>query len=157
MLHLYPGMLYAAIEESWGSFMCADVRNEEYISCFHLKSIRRSSTLTHSLTHSTWPDYLRKDEWETGNSAGVWAEGLGSWYEKKSFTVRGLSGRSPPLLTQWFTQHWCNLAAKESGLECACVNNDDFTVLVSGGSRCHWVSMCAVWLSHSKWLHQILR
>ena len=26
----------------------------------------------------------------------------------------------------------CNLAGKESGLECACVNNDDFTVLVSG-------------------------
>ena len=25
------------------------------------------------------------------------------------------------------------LAAKESGLECACVNNDDFAVLVSGG------------------------
>ena len=25
-----------------------------------------------------------------------------------------------------------NLAAKESGLECTCVNNDDFTVLVSG-------------------------
>ena len=28
--------------------------------------------------------------------------------------------------------HRCNLAAKESGLECAWVNNDDFTVLVSG-------------------------
>ena len=26
-----------------------------------------------------------------------------------------------------------NLAAKESGLEWACVNNDDFTVLASGG------------------------
>ena len=25
------------------------------------------------------------------------------------------------------------MAAKESGLECACVNNDNFTVLVSGG------------------------
>ena len=32
-------------------------------------------------------------------------------------------------------QHWCNLAAKESGLECTGVNND-FTVLVSGGGRC---------------------
>ena len=31
----------------------------------------------------------------------------------------------------------CNLAAKESGLECACVNNDDFTVLVSEGGRRH--------------------
>ena len=35
---------------------------------------------------------------------------------------------------------------------CAFMNNDDFTVLVSGGSRCHWVSMCTVWLSHSEWL-----
>ena len=30
-------------------------------------------------------------------------------------------------------QHQCNLAAKESGLECSCVNNDKVTVLVSGG------------------------
>ena len=48
--------------------------------------------------------------------------------------------------------HWCNLEAKESGLECACMNNEDFTVLVSGGSRCHWVSMCTVWPLHSTWL-----
>ena len=34
-------------------------------------------------------------------------------------------------------QHQCNLAAKESGLEFACVNNDNFTVLVSGDGRCH--------------------
>ena len=53
-----------------------------------------------------------------------------------------------------FAQHWCNLAAKESGLECACVYNDNFTVLVSGGSRHRWVSMCTVWPSHSKWLSQ---
>ena len=50
--------------------------------------------------------------------------------------------------------HWCNLAGKGSGLECAGVNNDDFTVLVSGGSRCPWVSACTVWLSHSKWLSE---
>ena len=43
-------------------------------------------------------------------------------------------------------QHWCNLAAKESRLECACMNNDDFTVLVSGGGRRHWVSTCTVWV-----------
>ena len=53
---------------------------------------------------------------------------------------------------EWFSWHWCNLAAKESGLECACVNNDNFTVLVSG--RCHWVSMCPVWPSHSIWLSE---
>ena len=34
---------------------------------------------------------------------------------------------------EWFVWHWCNLTAKESGLECACVNSDDFTVLLSGG------------------------
>ena len=51
-------------------------------------------------------------------------------------------------------QHRGNLAAKESGLKCACVNNDDFTVLVSGCGRHHWVSMCTVWLSHSKWLSE---
>ena len=42
---------------------------------------------------------------------------------------------------EWFVLHWCNLAAKERGLEWACVNNRDFTVPVCGGSRCHWVSM----------------
>ena len=60
-------------------------------------------------------------------------------------------------------QHWlrwlerghpCNLAAKESGLECTWGNKDDFTVLVSGGRRCCWVSMCSVWPSHSKWLSE---
>ena len=40
----------------------------------------------------------------------------------------------------------------ESGLECPCMNNEDFTVLVSGDGRCCWVSMWTVWLSHSKWL-----
>ena len=34
-------------------------------------------------------------------------------------------------------QHQYNLAAKESGLEHTCVNNDDFTVLISRGSICH--------------------
>ena len=40
-----------------------------------------------------------------------------------------------PLLIQqeWFARHQCHLAAKERGLECTRVNNDDFTVLVSGG------------------------
>ena len=51
-------------------------------------------------------------------------------------------------------QHRCNLAAKASGLECACVNNDDFTVLVSGGGRCYWVSMCTLWPLDSKWLSE---
>ena len=49
----------------------------------------------------------------------------------------------------------CNLAAQEAGLECTCVNNSDFTVLVSGGSRCCWVSMYIIMqLSHSKWLSE---
>ena len=32
------------------------------------------------------------------------------------------------------------------------MNSHDFTVLVSGGSRHYWVSMCTVWLLHSKWM-----
>ena len=61
-----------------------------------------------------------------------------------------------PLLIwqEWFAQHWCNLAAKESGLECACMNNDDILVLVSGGGRHRWVRMCTVWPLHSKWLSE---
>ena len=35
--------------------------------------------------------------------------------------------------------HWCNLAAKERELECTCVNNDDFTLLVTGVSGYCWV------------------
>ena len=37
---------------------------------------------------------------------------------------------------------------------CTCVNNDDFTVLVSEGSRCLGVSTCTVWPLHSKWLSE---
>ena len=42
------------------------------------------------------------------------------------------------------------MAAKESGLECACVNKDDFTVLVSGSGARLSVSMCTVWPSPLK-------
>ena len=40
-----------------------------------------------------------------------------------------------PLLIsrEQFAWQWCDLAAKESGLECACVNDDNFTVLVRRG------------------------
>ena len=41
----------------------------------------------------------------------------------------------PNIEQECFAPHQCNLAAKESGLECTCVNNDDFTVLVSGRGR----------------------
>lgn len=34
--------------------MCADVRNKEFISCFHLKSMRRSGTLTHRHSAHGW-------------------------------------------------------------------------------------------------------
>ena len=45
-----------------------------------------------------------------------------------------LSGKCPAIvnITKWFVPHKCNLAAKESGLECTYVNNDVFTVLVRG-------------------------
>ena len=59
---------------------------------------------------------------------------------------------------------WCNLVAKESGLECTCMNNDDFTVLVSGTGRYQWMSTCLCgrsiqndWVSRAMNLHQILR
>ena len=69
-----------------------------------------------------------------------------------------------PLLIQWewVVWHWCNLAAKESGLECACVNNDYLTVLVSGGSRhvewaCVLCGRCIqnAWASKAMDLHHI--
>ena len=37
--------------------------------------------------------------------------------------------------------HQYSLAAKESGLECTCMNNDDFTALIIWGGRLHRVSM----------------
>ena len=78
--------------------------------------------------------------------------------------TQGLSRKSPATVSITRTVYMTsrNLADKESGLECTCTNNDNFTVLVRGGSRCCWVSMCTVWLSHLKWLsramhlHQIL-
>ena len=69
--------------------------------------------------------------------------------------VWGLSGKSPAIFNiprEQFAWYWYNLAAKESRLECTCMNNDDFTVLVSGGGRRCSVSMCILWWSHSKWL-----
>ena len=68
--------------------------------------------------------------------------------------IRGLSGKSPTIvnvtciscmLIAWYG---CNLAAKESGMEFAFMNNDEFTVLVMPPSRCHWMSICTVWLLH---------
>ena len=65
--------------------------------------------------------------------------------------IRSLSRKSPTIINimRMFVQHWCKLTAKESGLECACMNNGDFTVLVSGGGLSEHVYCVA---SHSKWL-----
>ena len=63
--------------------------------------------------------------------------------------VWGMSGKSPTIVN--IRRMVC--MTKDSGLEWAPVDNDNFTVLVSGGSRHHWVSMCAVWPPHSKWLN----
>ena len=62
-----------------------------------------------------------------------------------------------PLLIQWewFVWYRCYLTANKSGLECTRVNNDDFTGPVSGAGKRRWVSMCTVWLSHSKWLNEL--
>ena len=41
----------------------------------------------------------------------------------------------------------CNLAAKENGLECTCMNNDNFTVQVSGAvDAIEWA--CVLWGRH---------
>ena len=63
-----------------------------------------------------------------------------------SLTHKVCPEKVQPLLIQRepFVQQRHNLADKESGLGCACMNNDDFTVLVSGGGRHHWVSMCTM-------------
>ena len=69
------------------------------------------------------------------------------------YIIYTMSRKCPTIVNmgEWFAWHGCNLAAKESGQECASMNNDDCTVLVSGGGKCWWVSMCTVWPLHSKW------
>ena len=70
-----------------------------------------------------------------------------------------------PFLTEWelLRQHQCKTTAKDSGLECTCVKNDDFSILVSGGDdNIKWA--CALcghgfqndWVSRAMNLHQIL-
>ena len=63
-----------------------------------------------------------------------------------------------PLLIrwEWFAQHQCNLSAIESGLECACVNNDDFTVLVSGAvDSVEWACvLCGCHIQMTEWIEQ---
>ena len=48
--------------------------------------------------------------------------------------IRGLSRKSPAIvkITRMVCTTLYNLAAKESELECICMNKDDFTILVSG-------------------------
>ena len=52
----------------------------------------------------------------------------------KRVHIQDLYGKSPAIvnITRMVCMTSMYLAAKESGLECACVNNDDFIVLVSG-------------------------
>ena len=78
------------------------------------------------------------------------------------YVIQGLPGKIPAIVNIMRTVcvTSCNLAAKESGLECTCVNNDDFTVLVSGGGRRCGVSVYCVAvafkMSRAMNLHQIL-
>ena len=60
-------------------------------------------------------------------------------YIKILFVYEVCQEKVQPLLIQQkqFAQHRCNLAAKKDGPECTCVNNDEFTVLVSGCGRHH--------------------
>ena len=66
--------------------------------------------------------------------------------------IRGLFAKNPAIVN--ITRTGCATMFKESGLECAYVNSDDFTVLVSGGSSRQWVNMCSMWPSHSKQLSE---
>ena len=68
-----------------------------------------------------------------------------------------------PSLIQWelFVWHQCNLATRKRVLECACVNNDNFTVLVSGAVDAVDCVLCGCyiqndWTSWAMNLHQIL-
>ena len=58
--------------------------------------------------------------------------------EKICKDIQGLSRKSPDIvnITRMICVTSMQPAAKESGLERAHVNDDDFTALVSGGSRC---------------------
>ena len=58
----------------------------------------------------------------------------------------------PLLIWDWFAQHWCNLSAKDSGLAMHMCEQRWLHCTISEVSRRHWVGMCTVWLSHSKWL-----
>ena len=51
-------------------------------------------------------------------------------------------------------RHQCNLAAKESGLECACMNNDDFTVLVGEVYAIEWACVLCGHCIQNNWLEQ---
>ena len=68
--------------------------------------------------------------------------------------IWGLFGKSPAIVNITVCVASCNLVAKKNGLEWECMNNDDFTVLVSGGGRHHWVSLCTAWLWHVKCLRK---
>ena len=93
---------------------------------------------------------------------GIYLKVCNFWYiftnfhPKKFYLIYKVCLEKIQLVLIWeqFAWHQFNLAAKESGLECTCVNNDDFTVLVRGGDRRRWVSMCTAWPSHSKWLSE---
>ena len=54
--------------------------------------------------------------------------------ELMAYNTRDLSRKSPAAvnLTRLVCMTSCDLAAKESGLECVCVNNGNLTVLVGG-------------------------
>ena len=81
---------------------------------------------------------VRAKHWKQPKSYSV-SESITKWRYIQTADIRGLSEKSPTIVNvmKWFVPHQCHLAAKESGLECACMNNDDFSILVSGDGRCH--------------------
>ena len=61
-------------------------------------------------------------------------------------TICGLSRKIQPLLIERerFAWHQCNVAAKESGLECTCENKDGNRVLLGTGGRRWPTHVCCV-------------
>ena len=77
-----------------------------------------------------------------------------SKWAKHPCSIKGLSRKSPAVVNTGRTVAWwqCNPAAKESRLDCACVNDEDFTILTSEGGARHRVRSCAMRPSQSTWL-----
>ena len=56
--------------------------------------------------------------------------------------------------SDWFKHLHIYKTATESGLECACVNSDNFAALGSGGGRWHWACVLCGCCIQNDWVEQ---